>query len=325
MRLALLIGACSLVALADNASLTGPVPGFVFDRSSHSIRPMYGVPGSSYLGPAVLNGIDAAAISPLGRSALVIQTGQLYLVQNLDSSPSTAAVPGAISAITRISWARDGASAAVYAAGSQICCQFVRNLESARDLSQLPSVEDPIDLSSVNGAISAFSFDGKRLLLGAKAQDSGGGVYLADGQSPPRLLAQAANPIALSLDGVRGDLYFADRDTNQIWMVHDYAGDATPMLFADERAGVSSPVGVRVTADRRLLINNSGSRGIDALDIETRASLAHVDLDFAPHRLEPLGAGSLSLLNFGAPDGPLYVLDDRGGLAVYFVPAGGSQ
>jgi hypothetical protein len=324
MRLALLIGVCSLAALADNASLTGPVPGFVFDRSSHSIRPIYGVPGSSYLGPAVLNGVDAAAISPLGRSALVIQAGQLNLVRNLDSSqPSAAPISGAISAVSRISWGRDGASAAVYATGSQQA-QFVRNL-NPRDLSQPPSVEDPIDLSSISGAVSASSFDGKRLLLGTKSQDSGGGIYLADGQSPPRLLAQAANPIALSLDSAKGDLYFADRDTNQIWMVRDYAGDATPMLFADERAGVSSPVGVRVTADRRLLINNSGSRGIDALDIETRASLAHVDLDFAPHRLEQLGAGSLSLLNFGAPDGPLYVLDDRGGLAVYFVPAGGSQ
>lgn len=324
MKIALLIGVCSLLALADDASLTGPVSGYVFERSSHSIRPIYGVPGSSYLGPAALDGIDAASVSPLGRSALVVQAGKLYFVQNLDSSqPLTTELTGAISAAARMSWSRDGASAALYAPGSRQA-QLARNLNQ-NDPAKSPSVDAPIDLSSLDGILSAFVFDGKRLVVGTKLQDTAGGVYLVDGHSAPRLLAQAANPVALSFDSAKGDLYFADRDTNQIWMVHDYAGDATPMLFADERAGVSSPVGVRVSADRRLLITNSGSRGIDALDLGTRASVAHVDLDFAPRRMEPLGSGPLSLLNFGAPDGPLYLLDDRGALAVYFVPAGGSQ
>lgn len=324
MKLALLFGVCALVGLADDASLNGPVPGFVFDRMTHSIRPIYGVPGSSYLGPAVLGGVDLASVSPLGRSALIIQAGQLYFTPNLDSGqPSRVALPGAISGISRFSWARDGASAAVYAAGSRRA-QILHNLDP-RDLSNSPAADDPIDLSSLEGTISAFTFDGKRLLLGAASPDSGGGVYATGGESAPRLLARAANPVALSVDAAKGDLYFADRDNNQIWMIRDYAGDATPMLFADERAGVSAPVGLRVAAGRRLLITNSGSRGIDALDMETRASLAHVDLEFAPHRMEPLGAGSLSLLNFGGPDGPLYLLDDRADLAVYFVPAGGSQ
>ena len=109
-------------------------------------------------------------------------------------------------------------------------------------------------------------------------------------------------------------------------MVRGYAADATPMLFAGERAGVSSPVGIRVSSDgRRLLIANSGNRGIDALDISTRMTLGHIDVDFAPSRMEALGSGSLSLLNFGGPDGPLYMLDGGGDLAVYFVPAGGGQ
>jgi hypothetical protein len=132
--------------------------------------------------------------------------------------------------------------------------------------------------------------------------------------------------VALALDTAKGDLYIADQAGNQIWMVRDYAGDATPMLFAGDRAGVSSPVGIRVSGDgRRLLIANSGSRGIDAVEIATRASLGHLDLDFAPARMEALGSGPLSLLNFGGPDGPLYVLDSGRDLAVYFVPAGGDQ
>jgi sugar lactone lactonase YvrE len=189
-----------------------------------------------------------------------------------------------------------------------------------RNLNGTPTPEDAIDLSSLNGPVSALAFDGKRLLIGAAA------VYLADGQSAPKLLVQAANPIALSLDSAKGDLYVADQTNNQIWMVRAYADDATPMLFADERAGVSSPVGIRVSRDgRRLLIANSGNKAIDALEISTRATLGHIDLDFTPGRMEALGSGPLSLLNFSGPDGPLYVLDGAADLAVYFVPAGGSQ
>jgi hypothetical protein len=314
MKLALLLSACALAALADDARVSGPVAGFVFDRSSQSIRPMFGVPGSSYLGPSVMDGLDVASVSPLGISALATQSGKLYFIRGLDSAqPDSTPLDNAISGAAQFAWGPDGLSAAVYSADS-------RQAQVLRSLDGVPTIEDPIDLSQLNGTVSALAFDGKRLLIGAA------GVYLADGKSAPQLLAQAANPVALSIDTAQGDLYIADQANNQIWMVRGYGADATPMLFADERAGVSSPVGIRVSADgRRLLIANSASKGIDALDISTRATLGHVDLDFAPSRMEALGSGRFSLLNFGGPDGPLYVLDSGGDLAVYFVPAGGGQ
>ncbi|HLZ10773.1 MAG TPA: hypothetical protein VKT80_19455, partial [Chloroflexota bacterium] len=234
MRFALLLSVCALAALADDARLTGPVPGFVFDRASQSIRPIFGMPGSSYLGPSVADGFDAASISPLGMSALATQSGKLYFIRNLDSGqPDSLPLESAISGVSLFAWSPDGVSAAVYSADS-------RQAQVLRNLSGAPTIEDAIDLSSLNGTVSALAFDGKRLLIGA------GGVYLADGQSSPKLLVQTANPVALALDSAKGDLYIADQADNQIWMVRGYAGDATPMLFADERSGVSSPVGVRV-------------------------------------------------------------------------------
>jgi hypothetical protein len=267
----------------------------------------------------VADGFDTASVSPLGVSALATQSGKLYFIQNLNSEqPHSTPLDGAVSqtgvSALRFAWSLDGLSAALYSVDSNQA-QVLRNMDGT------PSIEDPIDLSSLNGPVSALAFDGKRLLIGAA-----GGVYLADGQSGPKLLAQVANPVALSLDSAKGDLYIADQANNQIWMVRGYAGDATPMLFADERSGVSSPVGIRVSGDgRRLLIANSGNKAIDALDLSTRATLGHIDLDFAPGRMEALGSGSLSLLNFGGPDGPLYLLDSGFDLAVYFVPAGGGQ
>lgn len=86
MKLVLFISACALAAFGEDARLTGPAPGFVFDRWSHSIRPILGVLGSSHLGSAVAGGFDIASISPLGTIALATQAGTLYLVRNLDTS-----------------------------------------------------------------------------------------------------------------------------------------------------------------------------------------------------------------------------------------------
>lgn len=317
MKLVLLLCACTLAALGEDATLSGPAPGFIFDRTSQSIRPILGVLGSSHLGSAVAGGFEVASISPLGTSALATQAGKLYLLRNLDASQAEfTAIDGALSGASRFAWAQDGMSVGIYSAESQ-------RVQVLRNLTKAPAVEEPIDLSSLDGKVSALALEGTRLLIGAASPDSGG-VYAADGQSAPKLLIRAANPVALSLDTARGDLYIADRDSNQIWMVRDYAGDAVPMLFAGDRAGVSSPVGIRISGSS-LLVASEGSRSIDAFDIATRASLAHIALDFVPARMEALGSGRLSLLNFSGPDEPLYVLDGGANLAVYFVPAGGDQ
>jgi hypothetical protein len=317
MKLAVIIGACALAALGEDARLMGPAPGFVFDRPSQSIRPILGVLGSSHLGSAVAGGFEVASISPLGTFALATQSGKLYLVRNLDASqPDVTSLDDALSGASRFAWAQDGMSVGIYSAESQ-------QAQVLRNLTKTLSVETPVDLSALDGKVSALALDGTRLLIGAASPDSGG-VYMADGQSAPKLLLRTANPAALSVDTANGDLYIADRDNNQIWMVRDYAGDAVPMLFAGDRDGISSPVGVRVSAGR-LLVASAARRSIDAFEIVTRASLAHIDLDFAPARMDALGSGQLSLLNFGGPDEPLYVLDSGANLAVYFVPAGGDQ
>jgi hypothetical protein len=163
-----------------------------------------------------------------------------------------------------------------------------------------------------------LAFDGKRLLAGA------GAVYLADA-SGLKLLLRTPNPAALAL-GASGDLFVADQAGNQVWMIRDYAGDATPMLFADKRAGLSAPVGLRVSGNgRSLWIASAGSRSVDALEIATRAFLKHVDLDFAPSRMEAVGSSALALLNSGSSGEPLYLLDGAGDPAVYFVPVGSEE
>src|SRR5580704_14000390 len=143
MRLAMLLGACALAVLADDARVNGPISGFVFDRSTQSIRPIFGIPGSSYLGPSVADGFDLASISPLGISALATQSGKLYFLRNLDAAqPDSMPLDGAISGAARFAWGPDGLSAVVYSADSQQA-QVLRNLDG-RDASKAPTFGDAI-------------------------------------------------------------------------------------------------------------------------------------------------------------------------------------
>jgi hypothetical protein len=303
----LLAGACAMIALGEDSRMSGPVPGFVFHAPTHSIRPILGVPGSAYLGSMVVQDFDAASISPLGKSALATRGGQLYFVQGLDlAEPLATPIDGAISAVDRFAWSQDGLGSAVYSSDSRQA-QILR----AADPSQLPSVQSSLDLSSTDAAVSALAFDGKRLLVGA------GSVYLAD-PAGLKLLLRTVNPAALALGAGNGDLFVADRDSNRIWTIRDYAGDATPMLFID---GLAAPVGLRLSANgRNLLIANSGNSSVDVLDVSTRSALKHIDLGFEPSRMDTVGSGALALLNTGSSSEPLYLIDSGEDLAVYFVP-----
>jgi hypothetical protein len=178
-------------------------------------------------------------------------------------------------------------------------------------------VEGPLDLSGVEGDISTLAFDGKRLVIGAA------GLYLAGPSGPTRLMREL-DPAAVAFAG--SDLYVADQGRSQVWKIAGYAGDATPMLFADERSGLSAPAALGVTADgRQLLIASAGARSVDAFDIATQAAARHIDLDFAPSRMDAVGPGRLKLLNSGSATEPLYLIDTGTDLGVYFIPDGREQ
>jgi hypothetical protein len=217
-------------------------------------------------------------------------------------------VEGGLPAVDLITWNLDGLSAAVYASASRQA-QILRS----PDAGQTPGVETAVDLSGTETAVSALAFDGRRLIVGA------GGIYLGDG-SGLQLVTRAANPAAFALSG--RDLYAADGDRSQIWLIREYAGEATPMLFADDRAGVSSPSGLRLSSNgRNLVIANAGASSVDALEIATRSQVRHLDLEFKPTRMDTIGSGALALLNQGTGSEPLYIIDSGEDLAVYFIPA----
>jgi hypothetical protein len=293
----------------------------VFDEQQRALRPMLGVAGAAYLGEAVAAGFDLAGVAPDGSAALAVSQGRLYLVGGLRSMPAPpVAIENAIENVDRIAWSLDGSGAAVYSSASGRA-QFLRTL------GQAPAAGDVQDLAGLPGTVSALAVDaaGQRLLVGVAAEE-GGGVYLVASGEGARRIAEAARPSSLVLARGGSDLFFADRERSQIWEVRNFATEAAVMLFADS---LPEPVAVQLSADhRRLLAAGAESRALAVFDIETRAAVAQIALDFTPTALEPFGEKSLWRLNAAGQEGdPLYVLADTAGQdpSVYFVPAGREQ
>jgi len=313
-RLSVVLCAIAVAGWAETpASVGGPVTGFIFDSQARAIRPMLGIPGAAYLGSALVSRVDAAAVAPDGFSAFAVQAGRLVLYTGLRSAVLKAvAIDGVIPGVNQFAWTSDGGAAAVYASNSGQA-QILTNLAES------PAAGAPIDLSGIAGAVTALAFDGQRLIIGAAAPGSGG-IYVASAQSPVERIAPAAGPSAIALAGA--DLYFTDRQSQQIWQVQSYARMPAAVLFAND-SGVSSPAGLQLSTDgKRLYVANAGSRKLAVYDVASRTPVQSLDLAFTPTRLDRFGAASAFLLN-GTGQGPVYVLSDGAAQkpAVYFVPA----
>jgi hypothetical protein len=175
--------------------------------------------------------------------------------------------------------------------GHDVAALFLasRKVQVWRNVDTATDQASAFDLSLVDGAIRAVLLDGERLVISTQ-----GALYLATNGSTRQILA-VADPSGLARSG--NHLYIADR---------------------------AAPVGLQLSKTA-LLVASADTRSIDVFDLTSKARTASLELDFLPTRMESLGANPLALLNTGSSSEPLYVLDSRNALQVYFVPAGRDQ
>ena len=299
----LLFALAATSAWAQQQGLSGPTPGYVFDGQARELRPIRGVAGAAHLGSALVQDADAASASADGTLAIASRFGSIELIRGFDSAAPTRLTlvqePGDV----LFAWSGHDV-AAVFPATRKV--QIWRNVDTASD--QATALEIPL----VEGAIRSILLDGDRLVLATQ-----GGLYLAAGGSTRQLLA-LTDPSAVVRSG--NHLFIADRGAGQIILLREYAGPAIAETFA----GVVAPVGLQLT-NGTLLVASADSRTVDAFDLTSKLRTASLELDFPPTRMESLGVNPLALLNTGSATEPLYILDSRNALQVYFVPAGREQ
>jgi len=306
----------SLILLAGPANpqsptFNGPVAGFVFSRSSQTVRPMLGIPGATYIASPLLSEVDWASVAPGGKWAFIDKAGRNVFLHGLsDAAPVESSTDGLIQAIDRVAWSRDGSFALIYSSsGGQL--QRVR-------LSDTNVVADAaLDLSPW-GLAKTLAIDptGQQIAVGIV----GSGLYLFNTGQSPALLSSMANPVAAAFDDTGLRLYAADLDQQQI-VAFDSGSGPLPFASLAQPDSVLNPVGLAVSGGGRyLLLADSATRAVLVYDTASQNLANTIPLDFAPSRLEALSAGPTFLLNGDNSSEWLLVLDARQIPTVYFVP-----
>jgi hypothetical protein len=289
------------VALAADPAMSGPLAGFVLDQETRSVRPVLGVPGSAYVAAAVLQNVDALAVSPDGNRALAAQAEGLAWVERLPGGDFNAVRIEGSAGADRLAWSPDGSAAAAYGADARSVQVLVNG-----------KVSRVVDLSALD-SVSSLAIDngGDYVIAGAA-----GGIFLARKDGDVRLVAAVASPAALAIRGE--DLFVA---AGAVFEINDYAGKATLLPFAEDAAAVALQV---APGGERLIVATESA--VSIFEIASRSVAAKLDLDFKPTMLHRLGAAAVFALNSGkAGVEPLYAVSASAAPAVFFVPSGREQ
>jgi hypothetical protein len=301
-------------AIPQSANFGGPISGFVYSHVSRMIRPLFGVPGATYAGEAVMKEVDSASIAPDGVWAFIAKQGRSGgFVGGLSAlSPSALAVEGLIDAVDRVAWSRDGSYALLYSTSGN-------ELQRVRFSTSGASADPPLDLSPF-GAVTVMAIDptGQNIAFGI----AGSGLYFFNpGQSPTRVAAMS-QPVALAFDATGANLYAADLGQGQIVEFNPGAG---PFVFASltqPNGSTANPVGLAVSGGSRyLLLADSAGQAVRVYDTATQNLVNTISLAFAPSRLEAVSSSPSFLLNGGNSGESLLILDASQAPGVYFVPA----
>lgn len=300
----------AVLSVSAQGGLGGLESGIVFDAGTGAIRAILGVPGGASLGPALASGLEWASIAPSGKLALGFADSRVFLFRRAaDLSLNGMVLEEGCGAPSKAAWSTDSDSVVVYwrEAGRLMVWDDLREEPRATELEPLEGV-----------SALAIASEGAPVVVGAAA-----GVYSVEAGEAPRLLVPVVVAGAISFARGGSDLFIADLAGKQVVEIVDFRGAATVVPLAGPDGGLSEPVGLAVSADgRRLFVADKAEQCIRVIDLESRAPLSRISLEFTPEQLDPLPGGAIFMLKSGAAGGdPFQVFADTPEPAVFFIPA----
>lgn len=315
-RLFLMVAVLSSgISQAQQSSLSGPVPGFVFDRPSRSIRGLTGYLGSSSFGPALVGDVDFASVAPGQNYGIAVRDGKWLLISGLGSSAESAGlIDGPLPAPEGVVWSGDASVAILYSkSGNWI-----------QSLSGFPGSVSAGTRLSLSSPLSALAVDtsGKRIAIGLSGE--AGGVFQVGSDQSLLPLSRIPAPIALTFSADGSTLYALDQQTNQIFETSLSNG-----ALQTWPTNVDDAVAIRAAIDdggeNVLYIAGRSSRILASVDRSTHQIIASAPLSFTPEMIEPLGSRGFVLLARARTSDIFWTLINTARPTIYFVPAVASQ
>lgn len=320
MRITLFLALAGALMM-EAAPLTGPMPGYLLDARTNSIRPVFGMPGAMQMGSAVNLpfAVVSADFGPDGNSAVVIsaeQPAHLYVIRSLDVTRSLAK-PIAMDLGT----VSDGASVlSINASGNAAVILSPGQIQFVTGLANTPALSVAVPASALLGPISAGVLDnaGQCALLGTSLAGVGAVETLcADGTSQ-RLSTQAGmNISAIALANQGQDLMVADVAGKQILRLSGYAQAPLVTTVATVADGLSNPIGIQVAGDIAI-VADAGTPAVFTIDLTGSKAVQVSVLDVPPARLKFLADRNILLLS--DPSAALFTIFQLSAMQSYFVP-----
>jgi hypothetical protein len=302
---------------AQPLDVRAPITGFVYHTGSRSLRPIFGVPGSTVLGSPVLSSVESASIAPDGRWALVTTDGRVRLIRGLSDlapvdSPTDREL---IAAVDRVVWNRAGSFALLYSSSS-------RQLQRVRFLRTEAIADPPIPISWGEVASLAIDAGGRQIAISMAES----GLYLWNAsESAPTLVSGIERPGAIVFDE-SGCLYVLDTAAERILRIDSASGAAEFTSLAENEGPALDPVGLAVSkSGRYLLLADRSTRAVRVYETASGNLAWTIPLEFPPSRLERLSSEPAFLLNEPRSKEWLLILNAADSPNVSFVPAGQEQ
>lgn len=316
LRLSLVAAAATLSLAAQGLRWGGPISGLVYDAPTKSLRQILGFPGGARLGPAQLEGVDWATVSPSGKVALVMveQQAQLVTSYNLAQGEPGLALDGLTADPKLACWADDSNSVVVYSSAG-------RSLQRIVLASGNPDVQPPVAIEGLETELKALVSDRTGDTLAAVTSEGVVLLLTRDGSVTRPLPEVEATAIAINQEGTV--LWAADRTLQRILRLPIAEPDSTEETILSDSEKLADVTMMSLSADgKRLTLADRTTLLLHQLDIDQRSLDEGVLLDAPATTLFPLGDSALKLLSpRGKLGEPIYLMDERRSPSVFFVPA----
>ncbi len=294
---------------AQTGEIKGPVSGYVFDASTHSLRPILGIPGSSLLGDPLALGFDVASafVAPRQDAAFVVAAdGSLHAFGLNAGAAAERPVDSLPASPQKVVFSPSGSAAALLSGGS---------IAVVKGLPDSPAIAGGLDLpSGTEPDALAISDDGAVLLVSANQAVRYYGSFSDLGK-----LLDSAGSVLMAFAAGGHDAAIADPSGAGILLFHDLTGATTSEVLATSDDTIAGAAALAFSADgKRLLVASSPARSVTSFDLAADGRTA-IPCECIPKVLSRMG--DLFRLNeLGAE--PLWLLDPRPSEArVLFVPA----
>jgi hypothetical protein len=311
----------SCISMAQTVTWSAPASGFIFDAVDGVIRPISGFVGSAVAGPAIMSGIQWAAVAPDQNSALVYRDSALLWVPNLNQ-PSQSQTLSSIPEAKQALWAVDSSRAVVLARDEVVWLDFANSIPSIQGTWRLTlhSTEALHGRPSIAiWSLLATDKPAGTVLL-TSGTGAGSQTWIASTTVPPIAIPFPGLAAAAAFAAASPAVFIADAASNQIVRVDDPTGIATitpimtsPAYFGDPAGIVLSPDDTHVFGiDRAALV-------IREFDAVTGALLNTLEADAATRYLRLFTPG-LFVLDPAATGEPFLFLGTSEPAQVTFMP-----